>query len=108
MAFIVPMIAALLAAGAKLGTAVAAQNPDPQAPNSTNQDAKQRQKKLASGEAEAKRLLLLMDADKNGKISKQEFMNFMEAEFERLDKNKDGQLDVKELTQSRLIHRSLR
>jgi len=59
-------------------------------------------KKAAAGEKEAKKLLLLMDADKNGKVSKQEFMSFMEMEFERLDKNKDGELDVKELTESRV------
>jgi hypothetical protein len=29
-------------------------------------------------------------------------MQFMEAEFDRLDKNRRGQLDVKELTQSKL------
>ena len=29
-------------------------------------------------------------------------MSFMEAEFNRLDKNKDGELDVKELTQSQV------
>jgi Ca2+-binding EF-hand superfamily protein len=45
-------------------------------------------------------LLLLMDADKNGKISKQEWMNFMEAEFDTLDKDKKGELDQKELLQS--------
>jgi Ca2+-binding EF-hand superfamily protein len=43
-----------------------------------------------------------MDPDKNGKISKQEFMKFMEAEFERLDKNKNGELDAKELAKSTL------
>ena len=43
-----------------------------------------------------------MDADKKGQISKPEWMQFMEAEFDRLDKNKKGQLDVKELTQSKL------
>jgi hypothetical protein len=37
---------------------------------------------------------------KSGKISKKEFMDFMEAEFDGLDKNKNGELDVKELTQS--------
>jgi Ca2+-binding EF-hand superfamily protein len=58
--------------------------------------------KLAIGEDEVKQLLLLMDTDKNGKISKQEYMNFMEAEFERLDKDKSGELDAKELKQSSL------
>ena len=41
-----------------------------------------------------------MDTDKSGKISKQEFMNFMAAEFDRLDADKSGELDVKELTKS--------
>ena len=43
-----------------------------------------------------------MDTDKNGKISKKEWMTFMEAEFDRLDTDKSGELDVKELTQSQL------
>ncbi len=60
------------------------------------------QDKLALGEEEVKQLLLLMDTDKNGKISKAEYMKFMEAEFDRLDKDKSGDLDVKELTQSKL------
>jgi len=60
------------------------------------------QDKIAIGENEVKQLLLLMDTDKNGQISKLEYMTFMEAEFERLDKNKNGELDVKELTQSKL------
>jgi len=54
--------------------------------------------KLDAGLASTKRLLLLMDTDKNGKVSKQEFMAFMDAEFDRLDTNHDGELDVKELT----------
>jgi hypothetical protein len=44
-----------------------------------------------------KHLLFLMDADQNGKVSKKEFMNFMSKEFDRLDTNHDGELDVKEL-----------
>jgi len=60
------------------------------------------QDKLALGQKHIEELLALMDSDKNGKISKQEFMTFMEAEFDRLDKDKSGQLDVKELTKSRL------
>jgi Ca2+-binding EF-hand superfamily protein len=43
-----------------------------------------------------------MDTDKNGMVSKQEFMKFMAAEFERLDKNRIGQLSVRELTRSNL------
>ena len=60
------------------------------------------QDKVALGEDEVKQLLQLIDTEKKGKISKQEWMNFMEAEFDRLDKSKNGELDVKELTQSRL------
>jgi len=55
--------------------------------------------KVAAGAPATKQLLLLMDTDKNGKVSKQEFMSFMEAEFNKLDTNHDGELDVKELTQ---------
>jgi hypothetical protein len=60
------------------------------------------QNKLAMGEDDVRHLLSLMDADKNGIVSKQEFMKYMEAQFERLDKKKIGQLNVKELTQSTL------
>ena len=55
---------------------------------------------LALGEEEVKQLLLLMDTDKNGKISKQEWIKFMEAEFQRLDVEKRGELDLKQLLQS--------
>ncbi len=87
--------AGVLGTGAIVATAIAAQDPG-QVP------ATQNEKKLAAGEREAKKMLLLMDTDKSGKVSKREFMGFMEAEFERLDVNKDGELDVKELTDSRV------
>jgi Ca2+-binding EF-hand superfamily protein len=58
--------------------------------------------RIALGEQEVEQLLLLMDTDQNGKISKQEFMSFMEAEFDRLDKDKSGALDPKELTGSQI------
>ena len=81
------LLAVLVATGATLGTAVARNDgPNPQ---------------LAIGENEVNQLLLLMDTDKNGKISRQEYMKFMEAEFDRLDRDKSGELDVKELTQSK-------
>ena len=47
-------------------------------------------------------LLPLMDKDHNGKISRQEFMKFMDQEFARLDVNHDGQLDVDELAEMHL------
>jgi len=87
-AFVGLAAAALLASGTWLGTAVAREVTAPT------------QHKLAKGDSETKQLLLLMDKDQNGKISKQEFMTFMELEFDRLDKDKNGQLDVRELTQS--------
>jgi CRISPR/Cas system-associated endonuclease Cas3-HD len=82
---------AVLATAAILGTAVAQKSAVPKP-----------QDKLALGQNEVRQLLLLMDADQSGKISKQEWMKFMEAEFDRLDKDKKGQLDVKELRQSKL------
>jgi hypothetical protein len=91
IAWFLVVMAVLVATWAILGTAVAqrAATPKPQ-------------DKLALGEAEVTQLLLLMDIDKNGKISKQEWMKFMEAEFDRLDKNKSGELDAKDLAQSKL------
>ena len=87
--WIIMAIIVMVATGSVLGNAAAqkASVPKPQ-------------DKLALGEDEVKKLLLLMEPDKKGKISKQEYMKFMEAEFERLDKDKNGELDVKKLTQS--------
>jgi hypothetical protein len=55
------------------------------------------QNTLVLGEDEVKHLLLLMEPDKNGKISKQAWMRFMGEEFDRLDKGKNGELDAQEL-----------
>jgi hypothetical protein len=71
-------------------------------PQKVDKSVPTRQRALALGEEEVKQLLLLMDTNQNGKISKQEFISFMEAEFERLDTDKSGELDPKELTQSRI------
>jgi hypothetical protein len=84
--------AVLFEGGAFVGTAIA-QN---KAATPKAQD------KIALGEDEVKQLVLMMDTDKNGKISKAEFLNFMSAEFDRLDKDKSGELDVKELAQSQV------
>lgn len=61
---------------------------------------------VANREEKAKELLALMDTDKNGKVSKQEWMKFMEAEFDRLDTSKkgeipsEGNLEIEELGQA--------
>ena len=77
---------ALLAVAAVIGTAA------------QKDSAPKPQNRLALAEDHVKQLLLLMEADKQGKISKQQFMKFMEAEFERLDTTNKGELDVKQLT----------
>src|SRR5580693_10123664 len=45
-------------------------------------------------------VLLLMDTDRNGKISKKDFMNLMEAVFDRLDKDKKGEVDPRQFRQA--------
>jgi hypothetical protein len=85
------VIAVLVVTGTVLGNAAAQKASVPKPQN-----------KLAMGEDGVKQLLPLMNTDTKGMISKQEFMKFMEAEFERLDKSKKGELNVKELTQSSL------
>jgi type IV secretory pathway VirJ component len=96
---ILPILAALIACG---GGVIVAQDSNAPAPAASVAKATPTDKNVAAGETEAKRLLLLMDRDQSGKVSRQEFMDFMAAEFDRLDKNKDGELDVRELTQTRL------
>jgi hypothetical protein len=85
--------ATALLVGAIAGTAVA---------QKTDKSIPKEQRTIALGEDDVKQLVLLMDTDKSGKVSRQEFMNFMAAEFDRLDKDKSGELDVKELAQSQI------
>jgi len=89
--WVVVVIAVLVATVTMMGTAAAQKASVPKPQN-----------KLAMAEDGVKQLLSLMNIDRNGMVSKQEFMKFMEAEFERLDKSKKGELNVKELTQSNL------
>jgi Ca2+-binding EF-hand superfamily protein len=89
--WIVVVIAVLVATVTLMGTAAAQKASVPKPQN-----------KLAIGEDHVRQLLPLMDTDKNGMVTKQDFMKFMEAEFTRLDKSKKGELNVKELTQSTL------
>ena len=57
---------------------------------------------VALGHDKAIELLLVMDTDKDGKVSKQVWMKFMEAEFDRLDQDKKGELDPRKLQRSSL------
>jgi hypothetical protein len=62
------------------------------------------QNTFALGEDAAKQLLLLIEPDKNGKISKQAWMKFTAEEFDRLDKDKKGELDARALRASLLAN----
>jgi len=42
-----------------------------------------------------------MDTDHDGTVSKQEFMTYMEAQFDKADADHDGTLDANELEQLR-------
>jgi EF hand len=88
--FVVATLLASGTSGTRSGTAVASGGTPPS------------HDKIALGEDDVKQLVLLMDQDKNGKVSEQEFMKFMKAEFKRLDKDKSGELDVKELKESQI------
>ena len=86
------LIALIGATGVAAGIAVA-QKQTPATP----------QDRLALADGNVKQLLLLMDADNDGKISKREWMSFMEAEFNKLDRDGNGELDPKELLQSKVL-----
>jgi len=55
---------------------------------------------LTIAEPLVRELLPLMTTDPHGKLSKQDYMRFMEAEFNHLDTGKSGQLDVAALTRN--------
>jgi len=104
------LLAGMFAAGVTVKRAVAAGQASTTAAQTANAPAPPpvpQPGKVAAGTAEALKLLRLMDADKNGKVSRAEYTAFMSAEFDRMDTNHDGELDVKELEQSQLmaVHR---
>ncbi|HTP26063.1 MAG TPA: hypothetical protein VMK12_10440 [Anaeromyxobacteraceae bacterium] len=49
-------------------------------------------------------VMKMMDTDKNGSVSKEEYMKFHEAMFDKMDKNKDQEIDHQEWVDS--IHTS--
>src|ERR1700693_3875775 len=51
----------------------------------------------AAATVDARQLVRMMDTDKNGTVSKDEFIEFMSQTFDRLDVNKSGQLEREEL-----------
>jgi EF hand len=86
IALVICFIAGVGMFGTLLGSAVA---------QKVEKGVPKQQRTLALAEDEVRQLMLMMDIDKSGKVSKQEFMHFMEAEFDRLDKDKSGELDVR-------------
>jgi hypothetical protein len=88
---VVGIITVLAAAGTVLCSATVQKMPVPRP-----------QDNLAMGEDQVRQLLLLMPTDKKSMVSRQEYMKFMEAEFNRLDKEKRGELDARKLAQSNL------
>jgi CRISPR/Cas system-associated endonuclease Cas3-HD len=91
------VIAWMIAGGSLLEPSFAQKASVPKQPNT-----------VAIASEKCKEVLALMDTDKNGKISKQEWMKFMEAEFDRLDTKKTGEIDRKELLQSIVIRGKVR
>lgn len=61
---------------------------------------------VAAGESWARQMLQLMDTDKDGRVSREEWMRFMAAEFDHLDVNHDGYLSVRELSRFPYSYRS--
>jgi sulfatase maturation enzyme AslB (radical SAM superfamily) len=55
---------------------------------------------VALAQPKVMEVLPLMDTDRNGKIPKKDFMNLMEAVFDRLDKDKKGEVDPRQFRQS--------
>jgi hypothetical protein len=61
-------------------------------------------KQLEAADGPAERLLFRMDRNRDGGVSKQEFLDYMDAEFDRLDTDKNGKLDSNELKQLRILN----
>ncbi len=55
----------------------------------------------AAAESDVRNLMLLMDKDKNGTVSKEEFLQYLLQAFDQLDVNKSGQLERNELTNAK-------
>jgi hypothetical protein len=91
---LVLVISAMLTVGGLIGSVAAQKSTAP--PPAEHRSA------VVAGEPAAKQMLLLMDTNKDGKVSKEEWMNFMSAEFDRLDTNHDGFVNVKDMERSQI------
>ncbi len=92
---LVVLVAGIMAALS--GGAVAAAQGGDQMPQKS-----EKRSSIIAGEPAARQMLRLMDKNEDGKVSKEEWMRFMEAEFDRLDTNHDGFIDVKDMEKSRI------
>jgi hypothetical protein len=98
VAFAAAMLMFAAPSGTRMAAAQSAQpTPAAQAPAPTPASPA-----VVAASPEAIKLLKIMDADGDGKISHAEFIAFMEAEFKRLDLDNDGYLNLKELEKSQL------
>ena len=87
----IAILTVLLATGILLTTAAAQKTSVPHA-----------QDRLSIGEEPAKQLLLVISANGRDVVTKQEYMKFAEQEFDRLDKEKKGALNVRQFSQTSL------
>jgi hypothetical protein len=85
----IAILTVLLAAGIFLTTAAAQKASVPRA-----------QDRLTMGEEPTKELLQVISANGRDVVTKQEYMKFAEAEFDRLDKEKAGAVNVRLFSQT--------
>ena len=55
---------------------------------------------LTAAQPQVEQLLLLIGENQHGQVSKEEFLQFMQAEFAKIDKNNNGQIKCTDLEKS--------
>jgi len=84
-ALVLPVTAATFLAGNTVNAAEAQSEKSTVVTPTPAAEQSERERKLAAATEAATELLLVMDTNKSGKVSKEEWMKFMEAEFDRSD-----------------------